>query len=216
MYGLNDASRRFWLRLKELFKNENLETLPGDEAFYYKNIGGDLKGMIITHVDDLQIAGNDFFIDSMLEKLSNTLTVSKVERSSFRFTGIDVKKTSDEIEISMKDYADSIEEIKEIRKVKKSEPLSKVEMTFFRKYVGKLNWLAENTRPDLAIWALNLSKQNAKATIGDLKRVNQIVKKVQNRQSKVQFTQIGLKDDLVVHAIGDASYKSDGPSIGAV
>ena len=67
--------------------------------------------------------------------------------------------------------------------------------------------MAENTRPDLAIWALNLSKQNSKTTIGDLKRVNQIVKKVQHRQSRVQFTQIGLKDDLVVHAIGYASYR---------
>ena len=214
LYGLNDASRRFWLRLKELFKNEGLLTLPGDEAFYYKNIDGDLMGMIITHVDDLQIAGNNIFINLILEKLTKTLTVSKVEKNSFRFTGIDVKKVSDGIEISMEDYSNSIEEVMEIRKVKKDEPLTKVEMKLFRKYVGKLNWLAENTRPDLAIWALNLSKQNAKATVGDLKRVNQIVKKVRNRQSKVQFTRIGHKEDLVVHAIGDASYKSDGPSIG--
>ena len=93
----------------------------------------------------------------------------------------------------MEDYADSIEDIKEIRKVKKDVPLTKIELKSFRKYVGKLNWLAENTRPDLPIWALNLSKQNAKATIGDLKRINQIVKKVKNRQSKVQFTHIGRK-----------------------
>ena len=30
LYGLNDASRRFWLILKEFFKQENLKTLPGD------------------------------------------------------------------------------------------------------------------------------------------------------------------------------------------
>ena len=63
-------------------------------------------------------------------------------------------------------------------------------MKLFRKYVGKLNWLAENTRPDLAIWSLNLSKQNAKATIGDLKRVNQIVKKVRCRQNRVKFSMV--------------------------
>ena len=87
-------------------------------------------------------------------------------------------------------------------------------MKLFRKYVGKLNWLAENTRPDLAIWSLNLSKQNAKATIGDLKRVNQIVKKVRCRQSRVKFSMVGRKEDLVIHAVGDASYKCDAPSIG--
>ena len=31
---------------------------------------------------------------------------------------------------------------------------------------------------------------------------------------KVKFTHIGNKQDLVLHAIGDASFKSDGPSVG--
>ena len=214
LYGLNDASRRFWLRVKEVFNNENLRTLPGDEAFYYKHEGGRLVGMIITHVDDFQIAGYDDFIQSILSKLKNTLTISKVERDKFRFTGIDVQKVSGGIILSMEDYAESIEEIKEIRKVKKDEPLTKTEMKLFRKYVGNLNWLAENTRPDLAIWALNLSKRNSSANIGDLKRVNQIVKKIRSRQSKVNFTVVGKREDLVIHAVGDASYKCDAPSVG--
>ena len=65
--------------------------------------------------------------------------------------------------------AQSLEEIKEIRREKKVIPLTKFEMKLFRKYVGKLNWLAENTRPDLSVWALNPSKSNANATVGDLK-----------------------------------------------
>ena len=214
LYGLNDASRRFWLKVKELFEGEGLKTLPGDEAFYYKHEDEKLKGMVITHVDDFQIAGDDKFIDSLLTKLKDTLTVSKVERNSYRFTGIDVKKASSGIELSMDDYAASIEEIKEIRKVKKEEPLTKTELKLFRKYTGKVNWLAENTRPDLSIWALNMSKRSTKANIGDLKKVNQIVKKINMRQSKVKFSKVGRKEDLIIHAVGGASYKSDGPSIG--
>ena len=87
-------------------------------------------------------------------------------------------------------------------------------MKLYRKYVGKLSWLAENTRPDLAIWALNLSKNNSKATIGDLKRINQVVKRVHARQSKVVFGKIGCRDELVIQAVGDASYKCDSPSVG--
>ena len=215
LYGLNDASRRFWLRVKEVFKKENMKSLPGDEAFYYKHDeSGNLIGMIITHVDDFQIAGQDEFIDCILEKLRNTLTVSKIERSKFRFTGIDVEKVSDGVVLSMEDYAQSIEEIKEIRRDKKDSPLTKTEMKLFRKYVGKLSWLAENTRPDLAIWALNLSLKNSNATIGDLKKINQIVKKVKSRQSRVKFTRIGDRDDIAVHSVGDASYKCDAQSIG--
>ena len=87
-------------------------------------------------------------------------------------------------------------------------------MKLFRKYVGKLSWLAENTRPDLAIWVLNLSKRNSNATIGDLKRINQVVKKVKSRQSRIKFSRIGTREDIIVHSVGDASYKCDSPSIG--
>ena len=66
----------------------------------------------------------------------------------------------------------------------------------------------------MAIWALNLSKCGSKATIGDLKKLNNVIKKISIRQSKVKFCRVGNKEDLVLHAVGDASFKSDGPSIG--
>ena len=159
-----------------------MKIVPGDKAFYFKKEKGDLEGMIFTHVDDFKIAGSVNFIENILKKLKETLTVSKVEKGQYRFTGTDVKKFEEGIELSIEDYAYSIEEIKEIRKEKKEEPLTKTELKVYRKYTGKLNWLAENTRPDLAIWALNMSKKNVKATIGDLKKVNQLVMKIRIRQ----------------------------------
>merc|ERR1712115_524855 len=37
LYGLDDASRKFWLRVKEVLKKMGLKVL-GDEAFYYLHI----------------------------------------------------------------------------------------------------------------------------------------------------------------------------------
>ena len=42
-------------------------------------------------------------------------------------------------------------------------------MKVFRIYVGKLIWLVANTRPDLAIYALELAKRQKKAVIKDLR-----------------------------------------------
>ena len=36
LYGLNDASRKFWLRVKNILKELGLRKLNGDEAVYNK------------------------------------------------------------------------------------------------------------------------------------------------------------------------------------
>ena len=61
----------------------------------------------------------------------------------------------------MEDYAKSLEEI-QIRDAKVDKPLTRDELKVLRKFVGKLNWLAANTRPDLAIYALDLAKGQKK------------------------------------------------------
>ena len=57
----------------------------------------------------------------------------------------------------MEDYAKSVEEI-QIREAKADETLTREELKVYRKFVGKLNQLVANTRPDLAIYALELAK----------------------------------------------------------
>ena len=146
--------------------------------------------------------------------LRKNFTISRVESSTFRFTGIDIVKTKEGIEVSMEDYAQYIEEIKEIRKAGNNEPLTKTEYKVFRKYAGKIQWLAENVRPDLAFVGLNMSMKNNDATTGDLKKVNRIVKKVKSRESKMKFGKIGKKRHLKIFGLGDASYKYDSKSIG--
>ena len=58
LYGLDDASRKFWLRVKEILEGDGLKTVIGDEAFYFCYDSNGLQGMILTHVDDFIVAGN--------------------------------------------------------------------------------------------------------------------------------------------------------------
>ena len=80
--------------------------MEGDEAFYYLHRNGEFIGTVITHVDDFTLAGTENFIKELLETVSKELTVSKIERDNFRYTGIDVKTVEDEIDVEMKDYVD--------------------------------------------------------------------------------------------------------------
>ena len=85
----------------------------------------------------------------------------------------------DRIEFSMKDYTNSLQDVKNIRKVEDcNEPLTKLEMKEYRKITGKITWLANSTRPDLSFTALQMSKNNKEATISNLRDVSRVLKKV--------------------------------------
>ena len=76
LYGLNDASRKFWLRVKELFAELGLQRLEGDEAVYYKkDKNEELEGMVSTYVDDFDLAGTRSFVERVTKKVCANLDI---------------------------------------------------------------------------------------------------------------------------------------------
>ena len=81
-----------------------------------------------------------------------------------------------------------------------------LETKVYRKYTGKLMWLAENCRPDLAYTALDMSKKASKAKVKDLKKINKVVDRVHGRESRVVFRKVADREDLKIFGIADAAY----------
>lgn len=102
LYGLDDASRKLWLKVRELFLNIGFKTLERDEP---------------CHLNDLTLPGQETFLKEIIEGIKTCMNVSKVEENDFRNTGLDVERYSDRIIVSMDDYVDSLAKIKEIKKV---------------------------------------------------------------------------------------------------
>ena len=75
--------------------------------------------------------------------------------------------------------------------------LTKDELKVLRKYIGKLNWLAANTRPDKAIYALDMAKKQKRATLKDLRDLNRVFKKVKEKENKVVPKRIRKKKTCV-------------------
>ena len=172
--------------------------------------------MILSHVDDFTIAGTQEFVQRIVAGIEEKFTVSKVEEDNFRFTGLDVKTKDGKIELSMEDYAESIKEITEIRKANRDEALTKPELKEYRKYTGKISWLAQGTRPDLSYSALHLARRNNKATLADLWNVNRLVEKVKDEENKVIYGKLGEREELQVVGIVDASFKPDEKAVGGM
>ena len=119
-------------------------------------------------MDDFILAGTEKFLEEITNMIAEKLEILKLEDNEFRFTGMDVKKDGDVIIVSMEDFPKSLGTI-EIRKGMPDDPLTEVEMKVYRKYVGKLSWLASNTRPDLAIHVLNSARKQINTVLKDLR-----------------------------------------------
>ena len=101
----------------------------------------------------------------------------------------------------------------EIRKGLPDDPLTEVEMKVYRKYVGKLSWLASNTRPNLAIHVLNSARKQKNAVLKDLRDINRIVDTIGEKESKVVFGKVASKQDMCVIGISNASHHQEKPTI---
>ena len=140
LYGLDDSSRKFYLRVKKLFVKNGLEILPSDNAYFYCLKNGSLVGQVVIHVDDFFISGNEEFVDWFIKMVSASLKVSKVEFGCFRFTGVDIREDGHKIIVSMNAYADSLIPIADFRKENNTVLLNDLELQVYRKYTGKLMW----------------------------------------------------------------------------
>ena len=89
-------------------------------------------------------------------------------------------------------------------------------MREYGKMTSKLSWLANSTCPHLSYTALAMSKKNNSAKIKDLRDISRVLKKAKGRSLKLKFSRIGLKEDLIILGIGDASFKSDDKAVGGV
>ena len=129
---------------------------------------------------------------------------------------MDVKAKNETIEVSMEDYASSVELIQEIINAERTESLTHLELKEYRKYTGKISWLSQGARPDLSYTTLQLAKKNNSATIADLRNVNKVVEKVRKEENKVIYGKVGEKEKLQLIGIVDASFKTDDKSVGGM
>ena len=84
-YGLVDASRQFYMSVKDELNKFGMQMADNDEALYYHhNKNGNLDGLLILHVDDFLVAGSESFLTNLPNHLRKRFDFSKMERTVFQ------------------------------------------------------------------------------------------------------------------------------------
>ena len=192
MYGLCDAVRSLYTRVRDELISLSAERCSLDSSLFmwYKN--GKLEGLVSIYVDDFIWAGSTEFENCVIEKLRNKFLIGSSAPRDFRYVGLNMVSTKEGVMVDQFQYASSLQPIciSRGRSTNKHSELSESEKTDYRGLLGQLNWLSTNTRPDIAFDICELSVSIKKVTIADLLRLNKLVDCVTKDSVKLLFPNI--------------------------
>ena len=209
VYGLNDAARAWYSRLKEVLLGLGMQISRLDPALFFWRRKNVLSGIMCVHVDDILWAGTPEFFTTIVEAMKEKLTIgTSNDGKSFKYIGVNIVQKNGVLGLHQNDYVDSLEEIDltQARASRRLDHLGKRELQDYRALVGQLNWLGTQTRPDVAFDVCELSTVLNVATVDDVLRANKVVKKVKQRRVTLQFRSLDCTDGYTLECYSDASF----------
>ena len=142
VYSLYNGSWVFYKAIDKDLIRMGATRIIGEEALnvFHEGEGENfgLSGLVGVHADDFNTMGTDDCYKKVTAKLQDVYVFSKVENHRYRFTGVDIKETSEGIEGNQKTYSDSLQEIKIENGRDNDRPLTVQEYKEFRGAIGKL------------------------------------------------------------------------------
>ena len=195
VFGLADSPRRWYLRLHRSLTQLGWQRSVMDAAMWtLRDSKGNLLGIVLSHVDDLLIAGSSEAHRSMV-KLGEELGFGSFEQDRFQYCGKWIERHDDgSITVSMKTYHENLEPVSvpTHRKKDMNAPLTPLEHRQLRGILGSLQWLVTQVRVDMSFQLSTL--QGEPATVQTLLKANALVRLFkQNPDFKLTFKGFDLR-----------------------
>ena len=111
VYGLSDASMKWYERVKSTMTELQGKMSSVDSALFTWHKGNELQGLIAVHVDDFLWSGNAEFQSTIIPKLRKTFTIGKEESKCFKYLGLNITQVSEQIKFDQEDYINALKPI---------------------------------------------------------------------------------------------------------
>ena len=209
VYGLSDAARHWYLRVKDELLALGVSMSKLDSALFYRRRHGRVDGIMCVYVDDFLWAGTAEFQQQIISRLTEIFLVGSSASKAFKYVGLNVVSNSDgSMTVDQFQYACSLRPVTVSRRraAVKSTELSDSEKSEYRALTGQLNWIATHTRPDIAFDVCELSVAWNTATVADLLRLNKVISRVTTDNMKLSFPTMQQLDKCSIECFADASF----------
>ena len=198
VYGLDEASRYWYLRVKTLLLSLGLELSPFDNCVFLLKNQGDLVGVLGLHVDDF-IWGGDHNFGIVIGELRNVLSVGSENVGSFTFLGLEITFSENTVWLSQSGFIRGIEEMPDTE-------FSDGSRTSVRNLLGKLQWVASQTRPDLCYRICFYLCCLDKLELSHIRALNKIVRQLRfEKNLRIGLRSITNWNDAKILLFTDAS-----------
>ena len=207
VYGLNDASRFWYFRVKDELTKLSCKSSKYDSSLFIYRYEGKLEGLLFAHVDDFMWAGTNNFKELVIDKLKQTFQVSKEYSNDFKYLGLEIHQGKEGIYVSQQSYLNKLKEIEILpeRSLERDSPLNDNERKELRQAIGQLNWLSTQTRPDLAFDVCDLSTSLKEGTVDLIIKTNKVIKKAKYNNLFLYYPVLNLHE-LQIRCFADASF----------
>ena len=121
--------------------------------------------------------------------LTERFVAGKLESCNFKYIGFDVNQDESGITVDQTEYQKELEigAIHPHRTTQKQEHLVTKEQTLLRQLVGRLNWMVQGSRPDMAFEMIDLSTKLKNGVVEDLLRAMKVVRGMKQMEAKIYF-----------------------------
>lgn len=206
IYGLKDSAKNWFNTLKVELETSNCKQSILDPASFRYYRENQLKGMLISHVDDFLYAGDEDFHKKIIGMIENKFDISSKHVGDFDYVGISLKSTNEGIQMNQNSFSLNIQTVMIAagRMKDKERNLDEHEKKSYQELLGKINWVSHQSRPDLAFDAYNASLSSQSPTVGNLRSLNKAVAKCKNGLNHILYPKLDEKS-LSIVAYCDAS-----------
>jgi hypothetical protein len=211
LYGLNDAAREWYLKVKETVEHlQGQKSLLDQAVFFWKNSNGDLHGYCATHVDDFILSGSQEFLEMFINGIKERFTVSSEMDTFFKYVGIKIMQLEDYISLTQVSYINDLEQTSMDGSPGSNyqSPLNEEQKEHLKSMVGQLLWISNNSRPDVSYDVCDLSNSVSEATLKEISTSNKIIRRLNSDQVSIRLNNIGSLQQAEIIAYADASYRN--------
>ena len=218
VYGLCDAARAWYMRVKGELLSLNVQMCSLDPSLFAWYNNGKLEGILCVYVDDFLWAGTKAFEEQVISKVRELFCIGNTESNSFKYIGLNVCSSNGRVSIDQHQYILTLAPIKisQERAVLKLSELSCMEKSEYRALLGQLNWISTNSRPDISFEVCELSVNLKKTTVSDILKLNKLVYRVKQDPLNIVFPKLQEIENCILECYSDASFANlpDGGSQG--